>query len=192
LVQVTTERDAVEATTGRVGIVGGRWAELKFAWAGVLLGAVALASLAAGCSSASKSSTVTPTSSTSGSSMPSTAPTTGASSPHQNAASRLPTVPNCGGGAYEPKTLLIVCGSGSAATAATEVSWAAWDKSEAHGSGRVTLQVDGRPTSAPATLRLSTVVNGPVGPQFTVLTVTWQGGSPDGKTQDTYRLQLGG
>jgi hypothetical protein len=183
----------VGATTGRVGSVGGRWAELRVAWAGVLLGAVAMASLAAGCSSASKSSTVAQSPSTSGISMPATSLTTGATSnPNKSAASQLPTVPNCGGGAYKPQTLLIVCGSGSAATTATEVSWASWGASEAHGSGTVNLQVDGRPTSSPAALRLSTVVDGPVGPQFSVLTVTWQSDSPDGKAQDTYRLQLGG
>jgi hypothetical protein len=54
------------------------------------------------------------------------------------------------------------------------------------------LEVNGQATSSPATLELGTVVKGPVGPQFTVLTVTWQGSSPDGKAQDTYHLQLGG
>jgi hypothetical protein len=123
---------------------------------------------------------------------PSSPTTSTPSGSNQSTTSQLPTVPNCGGGAYEPKTLLIVCASGAAATRATGVSWAAWGQSDAHGSGTVMLEVDGQATSSPATLDLGTVVTGPVGPQFTVLTVTWQGSSPDGKAQDTYHLQLGG
>jgi hypothetical protein len=116
--------------------------------------------------------------------------TTRPSPPRTTIAQHLPTVPNCGGGAYEPKTLLIVCGSGT--TMATGVSWHAWGTSMASGSGTVQLAVHGTPTSAPAALVLSNVVNGPVGPQFSRLTVTWTGTSPDGNHQDMYSLQVQG
>jgi hypothetical protein len=102
----------------------------------------------------------------------------------------LPTVPNCGGGAYEPKTLLIACGSG--ATMATDVAWRSWQPAAASGTGTVHLQVNGHPVAAAAALMLSRVVNGPVGPQFTVLTVTWTGAAPDGNPSDTYHLQVQG
>jgi hypothetical protein len=102
---------------------------------------------------------------------------------------QVPTVPNCGGGAYEPKTLLIVCGSGTAM--ATGVSWRSWTAAAASGTGTVHLVVNDRATSALAEMTLDQVVNGPVGPQFSRLTVTWTGPSPDGKTQDIYRLQPG-
>jgi hypothetical protein len=111
-------------------------------------------------------------------------------SPATTAARQLPTVPNCGGGAFEPKTLLIVCGSGT--TMATGVSWRSWEQTLASGSGTVHLQVNGQPVSAPATLRLSQVSDGPVGPQYTLLTVTWTGTPPDGKPSETYRLQVQG
>jgi hypothetical protein len=75
---------------------------------------------------------------------------------------------------------------------ATGVSWRSWEPALATGSGTVHLQVNGQPVSAPATLLLSEVVTGPVGPQFTVLTVTWTGTSPDGKARETYHLQVQG
>jgi hypothetical protein len=102
----------------------------------------------------------------------------------------LPTVPNCGGGAYEPKTLLIVCGSGT--TMATDVAWRSWQPATASGTGTIHLQVNGHPVTAPAALSLSQVVKGPVGPQFTLLTVTWTGTAPDGNPRDTYHLQVQG
>jgi hypothetical protein len=105
-------------------------------------------------------------------------------------APHLPTVPNCGGGAFEPTRLLIVCGS--ATTMATGVTWRAWGSSQASGSGTVEMPVNGQPTSAPATLTLGDVVDGAVGPQFTVLTVTWTAAAPDGRRQDVYRLQVQG
>lgn len=112
------------------------------------------------------------------------------STPATTAPVLVPTVPNCGGGAFEPKTLLIVCGTGT--TTATGVAWTTWNRSGATGAGLVNLQVDGRTISAPATLTLRAVVVGPAGPQFSLLTVTWTGPSPDGRPQDSYHLQLGG
>jgi hypothetical protein len=118
------------------------------------------------------------------------AATTTRAAPTTTAATRLPTVPNCGGGAYEPRTLLIVCGSG--ATMATDVAWRSWQPAAASGTGTIHLQVNGRTVAAPAALMLSEVVNGPVGPQFTLLTVTWTGAAPDGKPSDAYHLQVQG
>jgi hypothetical protein len=97
-----------------------------------------------------------------------------------------PTVPNCGGGAYKPATLLIVCGVNT--TSATNVSWSAWTASGAAGSGTVHLVKGATSATAPGRLALSNVVNGQTGPQFTVLTVTWIGPSPDGKATDTFQL----
>jgi hypothetical protein len=98
----------------------------------------------------------------------------------------VPTVPDCGGGAYKPATLLIVCGNNT--TMATDVTWSAWTASGAAGSGTVHLVNAGASATAPGRLALSDVVNGPIGPQFTLLTVVWTGTSPDGKTTDTFRL----
>jgi hypothetical protein len=143
--------------------------------------------VATGCSSSSKPAAVA-----SGGASPSVRPTTAPASTTPTTRHQLPTVPNCGGGAYEPKTLLIVCGSGSTATTATAVSWRSWGTSTASGSGTVQLTANGHPASGPATLLLSEVVDGPVGPQFSRLTVTWTGTSPDGKQQDVYSLQSQG
>jgi hypothetical protein len=104
-------------------------------------------------------------------------------------AGHLPTVPNCGGGAYEPHTLLIVCGVGT--TMATGVNWASWTATSAQGNGTVHLDSSGRSVSVPAGLLLDHVVSGTDGPQYSVLTVTWTGPSPDGHPTDTYHLAVG-
>jgi hypothetical protein len=75
---------------------------------------------------------------------------------------------------------------------ATGVSWRSWERAGASGSGTVHLQVKGQAVAAPAALLLSQVVDGPVGPQFTLLTVTWTGTPPDGNARDTYHLQIQG
>ncbi len=123
----------------------------------------------------------------------STTPTTaaGASPPATTVAHQLPTAPNCGGGAYKPATLLIVCASGDKAVMATGVTWRSWDATAALGSGTVHVLVDGHPAARPATLSLAGVTNGAVGPQFTQLTVTWIGSSPTGAPRVSYQLQPG-
>ncbi len=105
---------------------------------------------------------------------------------------QVPTVPNCGGGAYEPATLLIVCGSGDSAVLATGVSWRSWGSTTASGTGTVHLQVKGQPATGLATLTLADVAIGSVGPQFSRLTVAWTGTSPTGTPAVTYQLQPGG
>jgi hypothetical protein len=105
-------------------------------------------------------------------------------------AHQVATVPNCGGGAYKPATLLIVCGTGT--TMATGVTWRSWGPATATGTGTVHLQVHGQAIASAANLALDRVVVGAVGPQFTRLTVTWTGGSPDGRPQDVYPLQVQG
>jgi hypothetical protein len=94
-----------------------------------------------------------------------------------------PTVFDCGGGAYKPATLLIVCGVDS--SVATGVRWADWSASGATGEGSVALTGH---AAAPADLRLGSVVSTSGGPQFSSLTVTWTGPSPDGHPTDTFRL----
>lgn len=98
----------------------------------------------------------------------------------------MPTVSECGGGAYKPTTLLIGCSGGT--TTVTGISWTSWSSSAASGTGTVHLQVGGKPVQAAAHLTLGTVVSGSVGPQFTRLTVSWIGTSPDGHSQDSYSL----
>jgi hypothetical protein len=120
--------------------------------------------------------------------MSSTPSAVSTSVPSTTVAHQLPTVPDCGGGAYEPATLLIVCGSGG--TVATGVTWRSWGTATATGSGTVHLQVHGQAVTAAATLLLSRVVTGSVGPQYTRLTITWTGVSPDGRPQDIYQLQV--
>lgn len=119
-----------------------------------------------------------------------TAPATskGSGGAPTTAAPRLtPTVYNCGGGAYEPATLLIVCGVDT--TMATGVEWATWTSSAASGKGNVA--VTGHPPQ-PASLALRNVVTTSTGPQFSVLTVTWTGASPDGHPSDTFHLTTAG
>jgi hypothetical protein len=111
--------------------------------------------------------------------------------PATTVAHLLPTAPNCGGGAYKPATLLIVCASGDAAVMATGVTWRSWGTTAALGSGTVHVVVHGQPAARPATLSLGGVTNGPVGPQFTQLTVTWIGPSPTGALRDSYHLPAG-
>jgi hypothetical protein len=148
----------------------------------------AFMAIAAGCASTHRQSSAQVSSGTTAA-----VPTTAASapaSPSTTAPQQVPTVPNCGGGAYKPQTLLIVCGSGT--TMATGVSWRSWEQALASGTGTVHLQVNGQSVSGPATLQLSQVVHGPVGPQYTLLTVTWTGTPPDGKASEIYHLQVQG
>jgi hypothetical protein len=98
-------------------------------------------------------------------------------------AGQLPVVFDCGGGAYKPATLLVVCGVGS--TTATGVSWSAWTTSEAAGHGTVNLP--GK-APAPADLTLTAVVQTTQGPQFSRLDATWTGPSPDGRKYDAFGL----
>jgi hypothetical protein len=139
----------------------------------------------AGCGSTSHQTTTA----TSVASAAPSAPSTTASPPTSAAPTTvalMTTVPNCGGGAYKPATLLIVCGVNT--TTATNVTWSTWTASGAAGSGTVHLVKAGSSATAPGRLALSDVVTGPTGPQFTLLTVAWIGTSPDGNATDTFRL----
>lgn len=187
--------DTGEPGQAGLGAVTGTRAPLSTAGVLVVAGLLTLVLGAAGCGSGqgvAAGTGGTPTTSpgaTPGSSPGSSPGATTATSSPPTSAGQLPTVSNCGGGAYEPKTLLIVCGSGTAM--ATGVSWQSWTAGSASGTGTVHLVVKDQPASAPANLKLDQVKTGPVGPQFSRLTVTWTGASPDGRTQDTYPLQLG-
>lgn len=104
-------------------------------------------------------------------------------SPPSTVAGQLPTVFDCGGGAYKPATLLVVCGVAS--TNVTDVQWSTWTVSGASGHGEVHLP--GHP-AAPADLALGKVVQTGSGPQFSQLTATWTGTSPDGHPMDVFQL----
>ena len=74
---------------------------------------------------------------------------------------------------------------------ATGVTWRSWDTTGAVGSGSVHMMVHGQPIAHPATLSLSGVTDGPVGPQFTALTVSCTGSPPTGSPRVSYHLQPG-
>ena len=98
-------------------------------------------------------------------------------------AGQLPTVFDCGGGAYKPATLLVVCGV--ATTTVTNVQWSSWTASEARGQGTVNLPGH---QPAPASLLLGSVVLSGNGPEFSRLTATWTGTSPDGHPDQVFQL----
>ncbi len=102
----------------------------------------------------------------------------------------VPTVFNCGGGAFEPKTLLVTCANAAkdAATIVTGVSWTSWSSTTAAGMGTVHLYVAGKSVSAAASLTLSDVTQTSNGLQFSKLSLAWSGPSPDG--QPTLALPL--
>jgi hypothetical protein len=146
--------------------------------AAALVAAAIVWALAAGCSS-------TDTTRVAASRAPSTTATVATTT--TKPAQLQVTVPDCGAGAYRPATLLIVCNNGG--TMATEVEWTAWSSSGASGTGTVFLQIHGTQQSGRASLQLTDVADkGTSGPQFTRLTVTWIGRSPDGHPNDTFEL----
>ena len=101
---------------------------------------------------------------------------------------QLPTVSDCGGGAYRPPTLLIVCGVDT--TMATGVTWKSWTTTGASGTGLVHLKVAGRDVAAWARLDLSDIQASTSGPQFSHLEITWTGARPDGKSTDAFPLSV--
>lgn len=108
--------------------------------------------------------------------------------PSTTVAGQVPTVFDCGGGAYKPATLLVQCGV--ATTTVTGVKWTSWTDTEADGSGTVNLASGGHDASAPADIKLTDVVTTPNGPQFSELQVTWTGASPDGNPVDRFKLAV--
>ena len=100
-----------------------------------------------------------------------------------------PTAFNCGGGAYEPSTLIVVCGINT--TTVTGAKWSSWTSEQATGTGTVNLGA-GHPGGDPASLVLSDVVTTSGGPQFSTLVVTWTGTSPDGQPTQTFHLPTAG
>lgn len=146
----------------------------------VLVPALACVALAVtGCSSSARTGGSTAATSASTSVPPSTAVATSATT----VAGQQTTVYDCGGGAYEPATLLVVCGVNS--TVVTDVHWTSWTATSATGTGNVHLP--GKSPS-PASLALSDVVSSGSGPQFAQLKATWSGTSPDGHPYDVYPL----
>ena len=102
----------------------------------------------------------------------------------------VPTVFNCGGGAYKPSTLLVTCGdvAMSEVTTVMGAEWASWTAAGATGHGTVSAKVDGRKVQGPAQVTLSSVVTTENGPQFSSLLVTWTGSSPDGHPTDHFAV----
>jgi hypothetical protein len=150
----------------------------------LLLVALCVSGAAAACSSSVRvrtAPTISSTSTTAGS------PSKGATTTSQPLEA---TVPDCGAGAYRPSTLLIVCSTGG--TMATGIQWTAWGTTAASGTGTVHLVVGGSEHAGWANLELSGVSErGNNGPQFSRLTVTWIGPSPDGHPTDSFPLGSG-
>jgi hypothetical protein len=145
--------------------------------------AAAIAVILAGCSSHTHVAQTSSPSTTAASPMTVPVATT---APPTTVAGQLPTVPDCGAGAYKPATLLIKCGI--ATEMATDVHWTSWDANGAEGQGTVHLTVNGHPVTAPAHLILSDVVTGAEGPQFSVLEIQWIGTSPTGSPSQRVAL----
>ncbi|MGH9055085.1 MAG: hypothetical protein ACRDYY_04360 [Acidimicrobiales bacterium] len=114
---------------------------------------------------------------------------TSSAPPATTVAGQVPTVPDCGAGAFEPATLHIVCGVDT--TMATGVTWQSWGATAAEGTGTVRLASAGMSGSGAARLSLSQPVSDTLGTQFSRLTVTWTGKSPDGHHSDVFRLGTG-
>lgn len=104
----------------------------------------------------------------------------------------VPTVFDCGGGAFEPKTLLVTCANAAkdATTTVTGITWTSWSSTNASGTGTVHLYVAGKQVSAAATLSLGTVKQTPNGLEFSSLAITWTGPSPDGQPNLTLPLAI--
>ncbi|MGC8512660.1 MAG: hypothetical protein ACP5P1_06440 [Acidimicrobiales bacterium] len=102
----------------------------------------------------------------------------------------VPTVFNCGGGAFEPETLLVTCANSAkdATTTVTGITWTSWSSTSAAGVGTVHLYVSGKPVSATARLTLGGAKQTANGLQFSAVSLTWTGSSPDG--QPTLDLPL--
>lgn len=101
---------------------------------------------------------------------------------------RMTTVFNCGGGAFQPSTLFVVCGDGT--TNITGARWVSWTPAGATGTGTVNLVSGGHTATGTAKLQLGQVDQTPSGPQFSELTVTWTGSSPDGHAVDRFHLAV--
>lgn len=142
---------------------------------------VAAAAVLGGCGGSGGSRTAVSTVSPSVSQTVVTAPPTSLSQ-------LVPTVFDCGGGAYEPKTLIVVCGV--ATTTVTGISWTSWTAGGASGSGTVNLAGSAGHGSGAADLALAEVVQTGNGPQFSQLKVTWTATPPDGHPTDTFKLDV--
>ena len=93
-------------------------------------------------------------------------------------AQTVPTVFNCGGGAFKPETLLVACAK--EATTVTGITWTSWSSTSATGRGTVHLYVKGKLVNAGAKLTLGGVKQTANGLQFSTVSLTWTGPSPDG------------
>lgn len=105
---------------------------------------------------------------------------------------RPPLVSDCGGSAYEPTTLYVTCGQ--AKLTATEIHWVSWSRSQAQGSAVMSVLAcqpscaQGHEQLIRAHLSLMAPKPTAHGPEFSSLTITWSGPSPDGKPVETYPL----
>ena len=104
----------------------------------------------------------------------------------------VPTVFDCGGGAYEPTTLLVTCANAAkdATTLVTGVTWTSWSATRASGRGTVHLIVGGKTVTADASLKLSGVEQTSNGLQFATIEFTWIGTSPDGNPTEQLPLAV--
>lgn len=148
---------------------------------GLALGLAAVAAVAAGCGGSGSGGVHTASPSPN---------RTVVTAPPSSLPGQVPTVFDCGGGAYEPATLLVQCGLATTTTSVTGIHWTSWTANGAEGSGTVNLAGAQGHGSGGARLQLGTVVQSGNGPQFSRLTVTWTGASPDGRPTDEFQLAV--
>jgi hypothetical protein len=127
------------------------------------------------------------------------APTTSAPQSSPGSTTTAPVKPeqatlvaNCGGGAYQPTTLIVACQTSG--TMVTDIVWSSWTGQMAHGRGLVN-QPNCPPACStnnagqfPAELTLASPVPSSRGVEFSELTVAWTASSPDGHPTHTYHL----
>jgi hypothetical protein len=102
-------------------------------------------------------------------------------------------VDDCGGGAYKPTTLFIICGQ--AKLTATEIKWSSWTAEQAEGTAIMSVIVcqpscsQGHEELLAAKLTLTNPKPSSRGLEFSSVTIAWSSTSPDGRPVDTYPLR---
>ena len=174
-----------------IGIV--RRLRTGVSFAAVVAASACLAACLAACGSSHNSvDTINPSQGTSIPAATSTVPSSSSTAGPGGQAAVVPTVFDCGGGAYEPTTLLVTCANAAkdATTLVTGVTWTSWSATRASGRGTVHLIVGGKTVTADASLKLSGVEQTSNGLQFATIEFTWIGTSPDGNPTEQLPLAV--
>jgi hypothetical protein len=139
---------------------------------------------AGGCGPAASHPSTTPVARVTTPTAPSSATTMG----------QPPLVDNCGGGAFKPTTIYVICGQ--AKLTATKIQWSSWTAEQARGTATMSVIVcrpscsQGHEELLPAELTLTDPRPTSRGPEFTRAIIAWSATSPDGNPVDTYPLKI--